>query len=173
MSLLLKGHEQREYPDATVGQGEHDQLALSLLTDLVACTGVASPSPPTPGQSTNDGGERVPGLLGFHDEDARDVVDAPPTVRVGETFSVTITTFGGGCESVGDESVILADTSAAVMIYDFTVATRPHVVCAAILKRLKHTVTLSFAVPGEGTIQVWGRRVADGTPPIGEPIVLE
>lgn len=59
------------------------------------------------------------------------------------------------------------------MVYDFTEATHPGVVCIAVIKRLPHTVTLRFEKPGEAVIRVWGRRVGPETPPLGVPTVLE
>jgi len=116
---------------------------------------------------------RVPGILDFRGEGTQNMLDAPNTVRAGETFTVTITTVGSGCEREGDSAVLLAESSAAVMVYDFTTATRPGVPCTAILKYLPHEVALRFATPGEALIRVWGRKVGQGTPPAGEPTVIE
>lgn len=121
-----------------------------------------------------DTGEaRVPGIIDFHADGTSGVLTAPDTVQAGEEFQITITTYGGGCERAGDTSVIMADASAAVMVYDFTTATHPGVVCTAILKRMPHDVTLRFAKPGAAVIQVWGRRVGPGTPLAGVPTMLE
>jgi hypothetical protein len=47
------------------------------------------------------------------------------------------------------------------------------VVCATILKRLQHTVTLRFTQPGLKVIRVWGRQELADTPQLGQPVVLE
>jgi hypothetical protein len=85
---------------------------------------------------------------------------------------VTITSYGGGCDRVGEEGVVYTTGGVAITVYDVTSATRPEVVCPAILKRLTHTLTLSFSEPGQFLIQAFGRRTGEGLPPSGEPIVL-
>lgn len=111
-------------------------------------------------------------VLGLISEATPDTIIAPETVRAGEDFEVKITTIGGGCERAGDTGVLLAEDSAAVMVYDFTSATRPGVACTMILKRLPHTATLRFAKPGVAVIRVWGRRIGSDTPPGGTPAVI-
>jgi hypothetical protein len=118
--------------------------------------------------------EREQLVLGNISGDQKDVVDAPATVRAGEDFKVTINTFGSGCEREGDTGVIISESSATVMVYDFTSATHPGVICAMIAKRMPHVVTLRFTKPGEATIRIWGRRFdKDAPPPEGAPAVLE
>ena len=116
---------------------------------------------------------RIPGILQFHDEPTTGVLTAPETARVGEEFQVTITTFGGGCEEAGDAGLVLGERNATIHVGDFTSATRPGVVCTAILKRLPHTLTLRFTEPGEAVVRVWGRQVGRYTPAGGSPVVLE
>jgi hypothetical protein len=115
----------------------------------------------------------VPGIIDFGDDRSRSVLEAPATIGVGEDFEIKIVTFGGGCEREGPISVIVSAIGANVMVYDLTVATRPDVICTAVLKRLTHVVTLRFEKPGDALIRVWGRRVGAETPPLGVPTVLE
>ena len=143
---------------------------------LLAIFGLAAPSViasvvvtrPPPTQEA-----RTLGVIDFGDDRTRDVVSAPNTVRVHEEFPVKITTYGGGCDREGDNGVIITRTGATVMVYDFTAATRPDVICTAVIKRLPHTVTLRFERPGEALIRIWGRRIGVDTPPLGAPTVLE
>ena len=93
------------------------------------------------------------------------MLKAPKTVRAGEDFKITITTFGGGCDREGGTSVVITTTGASVMVYDFTAATHPGIICTAIIKRLPHTVILRLEKPGEALIRVWGRRVGPGRRP--------
>jgi len=116
---------------------------------------------------------RLPGIIDFYNDGTQGVVTAPETAQAGEPFSLTISTFGGGCDSAGDTSVVMEPDGATVLVYDFTAATGPDVVCPAILNRLDHTVTLQFDAPGEKTIRVWGRRVGADTPVSGVPTVIE
>lgn len=141
-------------------------LTLAAGSAAATCSySVGAPSPPPPQTA------RVPGLLNL--QGAQDPIVAPATVRVGEEFLVTITTFGDGCVEKGDEGVIVRDNGAAIFIYDDTTATQPDVVCTTIFKELRHTVTLRFNQPGEKVIQIWGRQAEADAPPGGTPLVLE
>lgn len=115
---------------------------------------------------------RVLGIIDFNSE-SQNVITAPQTVKAGKDFEVRISTQGGGCEREGDTSVILLENAASIIVFDFTTATQPGVVCTMILKRLSHTATLRFANPGEVLIRVWGRRIAADTPPDGVPLIVE
>lgn len=142
-------------------------LNLTVGSASASCTfSHGAPTPPPPDQEA----ERVLGLLNF--QGTQDPIIAPATVGVGQPFQVTITTFGNGCVEKGDEGVVISETGASVFVYDFTTATRPGVVCTTILKRLQHTVTLTFTQPGEKVIRVWGRQEGPATP-LGVPVVLE
>ncbi len=114
----------------------------------------------------------MPGIIDYGDDRTQDVISVPASVRANRDFQITVSTFGGGCERGGDTGVIMTETTATLMVYDLTTATRPGVVCTMILKRMPHTVTLRFAKPGEATIRVWGRRVKSGMS-AGEPLVIE
>jgi hypothetical protein len=116
---------------------------------------------------------RIPGIIDYSDDRSKDVLTAPSVARAGEDFQMTINTFGSGCERGGDTEIIAWESGANVIVYDFTAATRPGIVCTTILKRLPHTITMRFMQPGEALIRVWGRRVGADTPPFGIPLVLE
>ena len=116
---------------------------------------------------------RIPGLINMAPEARREVISAPSSVAAGETFEITVTTSGGGCERQGEASVVLGQSEANVMIYDHTVATLPNVACTMIYKTMPHTAKLKFTKSGEGLIRVWGRRVGADTPHFGVPAVLE
>ena len=107
------------------------------IAGLAACAAApaqapTAPATPEPGPAAQEA--RVLGILDFQAEGTNDVLTAPDTVEAGEDFDITITTVGGGCERAGDTAVLLAETSASVMVYDFTTATHPGVACTAILK---------------------------------------
>ena len=122
---------------------------------------------------TENGQARLPGIIDFYADGSEGVLTAPDTVTAGEEFEITIATFGGGCETVGDTAVVVSAAGADVWVYDFTTATQPEVACEDILRRLTHTVTLRFDQPGERVLRVWGRRVGPETPGLGVPTVLE
>lgn len=116
---------------------------------------------------------RVPGIVDFGAYGTKEVLLAPDSVRAGEEFQVAITTFGGGCDRRGDASVVMSATGASVIVYDFSTATHPSVICTAEVKRLPHSVTLRLEKPGAAVIRVWGRQVGPQTPPFGLPAVIE
>jgi hypothetical protein len=136
---------------------------------LAACIGIAVAATTVPEQRE----ERVLGVLELHSEPTVDVIDAPSWARAGEPFVVVVRTYGSGCERVGDAGVIVSRDTASIMLYDFTRATTPNVVCAMVRKRFVHAVVVQFDRPANATIRVWGRRLTAGLPPAGEPIVLE
>ncbi|MEP7271735.1 MAG: hypothetical protein ABI882_09530 [Acidobacteriota bacterium] len=142
--------------------------SMSLLLMLTAFSGSSSSLQRTPAREV-----RILGLLDVSLLADGETISAPKTVRAGESFQVTVTTSGGGCEKGGDISVILGEAHADLMVFDTTVATRPHVACTMIYKRLAHTATVQFSRTGEAVIRVWGRRVGSDTPSFGSPTVIE
>ena len=103
--------------------------------------------------------KRVPGTIEFETATGKESnLLAPAVVQVGKDFKVTIYTYGGGCESIGNEEVTVSENTATVKVYDFTTATSSSSVCTLQLKLFPHTVTLRFAKPGEAIIKIVGRR---------------
>jgi hypothetical protein len=77
-------------------------------------------------------------------------IDAPSTARVGARFTVTVTTYGGGCISGPARTDVIATA-------DADVACPPNVPGNALV--LAHPITLAFETPGPKTLRVHGRRV--------------
>ncbi|MCC6187787.1 MAG: META domain-containing protein [Anaerolineales bacterium] len=115
---------------------------------------------------------QVPGIIDFHADGSQGVLTAPDRVAAGQTFEITISTFGGGCEEVGEAVVVRTLDGAVIFVYDTTTAVGPEVACTAELKRLAHTANLRFDEPGAMRIEIWGRRVGPETGPVGAPVVL-
>jgi hypothetical protein len=116
------------------------------------------------------GSQRVLGVLSPANED---LIVAPDKVRVGQEFTVSVTTIGGGCDEEGDNGVIVGNAAASIHVYDFSAANQPNAVCPAIVKQFRHDVPLSFTEPGQAVIRVWGRRTGRYFPDGGAPTVLE
>jgi hypothetical protein len=153
---------------------------LILFVVMLATVSLNSPFVATLGQNKqkpikdDKPREKEQRVLGNISGDQQEVVEAPATVRAGEDFKVTIKTFGGGCDREGDTGVITSESSATIMVYDFTSATHPGVICTMIAKRMPHVVTLRFTKPGEARIRIWGRKSENDAPPLeGVPAVLE
>jgi hypothetical protein len=143
-------------------------LLLSVLLVGVASGGRLPAEHPTAPQEA-----LVLGIIDFGAERNKEVLAAPSTAQVGEDFKITITTFGGGCERAAQAGVVMTASGASVMIYDLTAATHSGIICTAVIKLLRHQVTLRFEKPGEALIRIWGRRVGPETPPFGVPVVIE
>ncbi len=116
---------------------------------------------------------RLPGIVDYFADGSEGVLTAPDSVAAGEDFEITIATFGGGCESAGDASLVVGSAGADVLVYDFTSAVSPDIACTDQLQRFTHTLTLRFDQPGEMVLRVWGRRMGPETPGLGVPTVLE
>jgi hypothetical protein len=167
-TLLFNGTLQggvTRFIDGTAGGAEGTRtLTLTSGANVVTCAyRVGAPT-----AATQEA--RVPGILDFHG--TQEALTVPSTVRAGEDFQVTITTFGGGCERAGETSVVLTNTEANLFVYDFTAATTPDVRCTTILNQFTHTVTVRLTQPGEALIRVWGRRVGADAPG-GIPLVIQ
>jgi hypothetical protein len=126
----------------------------ALIVALVSgCSAAAEP--PDSGAATVD--EIRPGIIEYFGESA-DVVDAPAAVA-GEPFTVTVATYGGGCEMADSLEVSLAADGAELAPYDRTYIPAGSA-CTTVLRRFPRTTELVFEAPGEKTLTVHGRRVA-------------
>jgi hypothetical protein len=118
--------------------------ALALLTGLLAAAC----------SSTGPGGGRIvrgPALLAFYG--AATEVQVPTTVRVGVPFTVTATSFGGGCIARGETAVTVVGLTAEVRPYrDETV----EVACSSELRLDQNAVVIQFDSPGEARIRIIG-----------------
>lgn len=140
---------------------------------LIAAALLAVSYSTSPAQRTPREEARIPGLIDVSVAVRNQVITMPSRVAVGQTFEITITTSGGGCERAGEASVVLGESVADVMVYDMTVATLPNVACTMIYKTMPHTAKLRFTKPGEAVVRVWGRRTGADAPPFGVPAVIE
>ncbi len=96
------------------------------------------------------------GIVEFHGDGPE--VSAPASATVGEEFTVTVRTFGGGCFSKGPTRVDTVD--AVIRIRPFDLAPDdPDVVCPDVLRIFEHRADLTFGEAGERTVRIVGRRV--------------
>jgi hypothetical protein len=118
-------------------------------------------------------GERrlVPAVIDFWYDGTRDVLAAPDTVTVNTPFTVSVTSFGGGCESNGYVEVAASAMRAVLTAYDYTVSSR-NVACTDILRLMKKTASITFTQSGNATIEVRGKRVGPETTGEGSDRVL-
>jgi len=112
-------------------------LAVSLLTVVTACSFLTSPK------------REVSKLFGTPP------LEAPPTVKVDETFVVTVGTIGGGHIMTDDTEVRVSGLVAEITPYDHVEQSR--VVRHQLSILVHRTVRLRFASPGLATIRAIGQ----------------
>lgn len=113
-------------------------IALAVLS--IACH--SSPLEPA----------RVIGNIGG--QSATQVIDAPASASAGQSFNVTVSTFGNSCVKAAGADVRVEGLVATITPYD-VVATG--VTCLDYSKAYPRVVPLSFAQAGAATIRVQGR----------------
>jgi hypothetical protein len=119
--------------------------------------------------------ERLPGIIQWDvqpelqqgakaasaDEFEAPVLEAPDSVRVGESFQIAVRTYGSdGCWRAAGETVSSSGMSVEITPYDERNTSRS-VLCPTMIVRLPRTVTLSFSQPGEATLFILGRVVLE------------
>ena len=97
--------------------------------------------------------QRVVGVVSFHSEPI--VIDLPDSVTLDVPFLVEVTTYGGGCERIG-ETEVRVETGAVVIPFDYTSA-GPGIVCTDQLKLFRHEAMVTLDRAGQGTVTVRGR----------------
>lgn len=85
----------------------------------------------------------------------------PDTVEAGESFTVTIGTYGmDSCWEKAATEVEQAAAPQRATIRPFDVdAEQPYLGCRPAVQEFTHTATLSFAQPGAAQVQVHGREM--------------
>lgn len=91
------------------------------------------------------------GVIDFHGDPI--VITVPDTVSVGETFLVSVRTYGTGCVYKDATEVNTAGLSVDVSPYD---RHRVGVNCPDVIREHDHTAILSLQQPGTATIRFHG-----------------
>jgi len=133
-------------------------VLLSVVT-LVACSATEPPA---------GGPERVrgPAILLFYGDTSS--VSLPVSSHVGVPFSLTVTSFGGGCIAHGGVEFTLRGLDAEVQPYRYDVRLPPNMACTRELRVFHDTVSLEFDEPGDATVRAVGIRRPGDTPYIIE-----
>ena len=118
------------------------RLGLLVLPLVLACGGTTATAP--------DQGRRLGMIAGFQSNDPHITV-----VPSGRTVTVSVTTYGGGCESQGETEVVVNGLNAVVTPYDYTKVPVGGA-CTDILRSFVHTTSIQFAGPGTAQITVRG-----------------
>jgi hypothetical protein len=96
---------------------------------------------------------RVVGAIEHYGDQA--IVNIPAEVGVGEPFTVSFHTYGGGCVSKGQTEVLLHGARATVTPYDVRAL---RAVCPSDIALLEHTALLRFETAGTAEVVVQGLR---------------
>ncbi|HST63384.1 MAG TPA: hypothetical protein VLK84_32030 [Longimicrobium sp.] len=127
---------------------------LAALALAAACSGATDP----------DQGVREPSVIQFYD--APPEITLPATVRAGETFSVAVMTWAGGCSRPDGTETTVSGATADVRPYDFRF-TGVEISCPDVSRNYVHETPVRFNTPGQATVRVHGIRE-----PGGETVVL-
>jgi hypothetical protein len=104
-----------------------------------------------------DGDNRL-GVIAFFGDPV--VVSVPDTVFAGESFTVSVRTYGGGCVSEGGTKVKIDSLSVDVTPYDIHRGR----VCADVLNMFDHTASVTLDYPGDAQIIIHGMQMPDDIP---------
>lgn len=80
--------------------------------------------------------------------------DVPSSARIGESFTVKVTTEGGGCRSIDSTDVVIMGDVAIVTPYD---RYRTTGTCTLELRAISHEATVSFDTRGQKTVRIIAR----------------
>lgn len=100
--------------------------------------------------------QQRPGLLRLAPEDSINFV-APDTVLLNQSFEISVSTYGGSCDSKGPTDVLpLSDGSIDFRPFDVTEVNDDQV-CTLEVQTFTHTASLTRTVSGPLTITLRGR----------------
>jgi hypothetical protein len=122
---------------------------LAALAVAAACSGSTGP----------DEGVREPSVVEFYQ--AAPEITLPATVRAGESFTVAVRTWAGGCSRPDGTQTFVNGATADVKPYDFRF-TGEGISCPDIARMYVHETTVRFTAPGQATVRVHGIREPGG-----------
>ena len=106
--------------------------------------------------------DRQLGIISFYHDPI--VIEAPETVQRGQSFSVRVRTYGGGCISQGPTDVHVDGLRATVTPFDIHSGAN---VCTSELRFFQHEATLRFDRAGSALVVIRGMR-RPGDQPVAE-----
>lgn len=111
-----------------------------------------------------------PGILYVQNQT---MIHAPSVVHTNEAFTVSITTWGGGCIELRSTEVELTADGAAITPYDEYFEAPEGGACTLNLAPILHEASLRFETPGTKTIVVHGRDAQHLTAEVPLSITVE
>ena len=110
-----------------------------------------------------------PGIVGRNYPDP--VV--PSSARIGEPFTVTVTTEGGGCRRLDSTDAVVMGDTAIVTPYDAYLTYHDGTACTLDLRPLVHEVTLTFDMAGTKTVLIHARSPQEDDIEIERQLIVE
>jgi hypothetical protein len=135
-------------------------VSAAVVLVLAACA--ASPNGGPGGSEVGGSGpsERVFGTIAYYGEPAQ--VEVPGSVRQGQPFTMSVTTYGNSCVEKGETKVEVEALRAEVRPYDYDTSSFNGGGCDMELRAHKHMVTLSFEETGTAEVVLYGLKEGAG-----------
>lgn len=111
-----------------------------------------------------------PGAIVFYGDSSS--VELPDTVRAGESFEVSATTFGSGCTRAAGMRVDVQGVGAVLTPMDSVYTPGPHEACTMELRELSHRAAITISSVGEAGIVIRGITRGPGTAAEGEDVTI-
>jgi hypothetical protein len=134
----------------------HCGYAAAAIAALCSCDSSTGP----------DDNHRIGTIAFYHDPI---VIEAPRDVVRGQTFTVSVRTYGGGCVLQGPTRVEMTGRQAIVTPYDIDTG---YDICTAELRLYSHEAMLRFDDAGTMTIAFRGLRQPEGSQVVEERTVV-
>jgi len=99
---------------------------------------------------------RYPGAIEYYAQPA--LISVPDSVRVGESFTVAVATYGAGCSDADRTQTSQSGLVGHVTPYDIERTTSGSA-CGAEMRTHGHTATLRFTEAGTATVNFYGIRL--------------
>lgn len=103
-----------------------------------------------------DGGLGVqPGIIKFYDDPI--LIGVPETAFVGDSVTIGVKTYGGGCVVQGETRLNQSGLSVEVLPFDGVIDPGPQGACPDVLLTFDHDVVVVFDGPGTANVVIRGR----------------
>jgi hypothetical protein len=145
-------------PDKTPASRRGWLAPLALAVLVASCGSLTQPEPSSPALSLEQPLPTVAGKTALRAGNIRFygdplIVDVPPSATAGVPFTMSVTTYGGGCIAEAETVVQVNGWRADVVPYQ-----RVSIgLCTQELRITKREASVTFAVPGQAVVRVIGR----------------
>jgi hypothetical protein len=96
-----------------------------------------------------------PGIILFYDDSVR--IDVPASAAIGDSVTIGVKTYGGGCVTKGETRVSRSGLAVEISPFDRVTDPGPQGACTQVLRILNHDVVLVLDRPGTVDVVIRGR----------------